>query len=195
MRWLLSQWVCLHWNTESFHKMSQTEKKGGMIGRPVPRKEGREKVTGDSRYIDDLKFPDMLYGATVRSTVPRGRITGITFDSRIDWSEFTIVTAADVPGHNFVALILEDQPYLADDCINHPEEPVVLIAHPDKYMVELARRAISIEVEVEPAIFTMEESLSGKEIIWGTDNVFKSFRVEKGNIDDVWESAFAIVEG
>jgi CO/xanthine dehydrogenase Mo-binding subunit len=175
--------------------MSQARTKGKMIGRPVPRKEGREKVTGTSRYVDDINFPDMLYGLTVRSTVPRGRITGVTFDNRIDWSEFTVVAATDIPGNNFVALILEDQPYLASDHINHPEEPVLLIAHPDKYTVERARRAISIEVDEEPALFSMEESLSRKEIIWGTDNVFKSFRVEKGNIDNVWENAFAVVEG
>ena len=47
------------------------------VGRPVPRKEGREKVTGESKYVDDLCFPGMLHGATVRSPVPRGRIRNI----------------------------------------------------------------------------------------------------------------------
>ena len=55
----------------------------------------------------------MLHGATVRSDVARGRILGIDFDPAIPWDEFTIVTAADVPGRNRVALILDDQPYLA----------------------------------------------------------------------------------
>jgi CO/xanthine dehydrogenase Mo-binding subunit len=49
------------------------------IGQSVPRKEGREKVTGRARYVDDLIFPGMLYGATVRSQVARGRIRGIHF--------------------------------------------------------------------------------------------------------------------
>ena len=44
---------------------------GRLVGRPVPRKEGREKVTGRARYVDDLSFPGMLYGATVRSPSPR----------------------------------------------------------------------------------------------------------------------------
>jgi CO/xanthine dehydrogenase Mo-binding subunit len=47
------------------------------VGQPVPRKEGLEKVTGEAKYVDDLKFPGMLYGATVRSPVARGRIRGI----------------------------------------------------------------------------------------------------------------------
>ena len=37
------------------------------FGHPVLRKEGREKVTGRARYVDDLDFPDMLHGVTVRS--------------------------------------------------------------------------------------------------------------------------------
>jgi CO/xanthine dehydrogenase FAD-binding subunit len=33
------------------------------IGRPVPRKEGREKVTGRAQYIDDFTFPGMIHAA------------------------------------------------------------------------------------------------------------------------------------
>ena len=42
-----------------------------LIGRSVPRKEALEKVTGRARYVDDLTFPEILHGATVRSPVPR----------------------------------------------------------------------------------------------------------------------------
>src|SRR5213075_1716868 len=124
------------------------------IGKSVPRKEGRQKVTGAALYVDDLSFPGMLHGATVRSHVPRGRIRSISFAGDIPWDEFTIVTAKDIhgegehganhggklAGENYVALILNDQPYLADQIINHAEEPVVLLAHPDRYLVEEARR-------------------------------------------------------
>ena len=91
------------------------------IGKSVPRKEGRKKVTGQALYVDDLSFPEMLYGVTVRSPAPRGRITNISFESDIPWDEFTIVTAKDIPGANYVALILNDQPFLASDFVNHPE--------------------------------------------------------------------------
>ncbi|HEX8686397.1 MAG TPA: hypothetical protein VF654_07840, partial [Pyrinomonadaceae bacterium] len=62
------------------------------IGRPVPRKEGRAKVTGAAQYVDDLHVPGVLYGATVRSPVPRGRLGGVTFGEGIPWDEFTVVT-------------------------------------------------------------------------------------------------------
>ena len=166
------------------------------IGRPVPRKEGRAKVTGAAQYVDDLHTPGLLYGVTVRSPVPRGRITGITFGEGVPWDEFTVVTARDIPGANYVALILNDQPYLADAVLNHAEEPVLLLAHPDKYLLEEARRAVRLEIEPLPGVFTIEDSLAGREIVWGEDNIFKTFRVEKGNVDEVWDSPeVVIVEG
>jgi CO/xanthine dehydrogenase Mo-binding subunit len=165
------------------------------IGKPFPRKEGRKKVTGQALYIDDLTFPGMVHGATVRSPVARGRIKSISFEGNIPWNEFTIVTAKDIPGANYVALILNDQPYLADEFVNHPEEPVVLIAHESKYLVEEARRSVRIEIDDQPAIFSLEDSLAQKEIIWGDDNVFKKFLVDKGNVDAAWANADFIVEG
>lgn len=179
------------------------------IGKSFPRKEGRQKVTGAALYVDDLSFPGLLYGATVRSQVPRGRIKSISFTGDIPWGEFTIVTAKDIrgegvhgesqngklAGENYVALIVNDQPYLADEVINHSEEPVVLLAHSDRYLVEEARRHVIIEIEEQPAIFSLEDSLAKKQIIWGDDNVFKKFLVEKGNVDEVWSNADLIVEG
>jgi CO/xanthine dehydrogenase Mo-binding subunit len=161
----------------------------------VLRKEGRGKVTGTARYVDDETFPDMLYGATVRSPMARGRIREIIFEERIPWDEFVIVTAKDIPHENCIALILEDQPALADEFVNHPEEAVVLLAHPDKYLLEEARRAVRIEIDPLPGIFTIEDSLAKKQIIWGDDNIFKSYLVEKGDVDSVWAEAAFIVEG
>ncbi len=137
----------------------------------------------------------MIYGVTVRSSVPRGRITKISFAGDIPWNEFTIVTAKDIPGENYVALILNDQPYLADEVVNHAEEAIVLLAHPDKHLLEEARRNVHIEYDELPAIFTLEDSVNKKEIIWGADNVFKTFLVDKGNVDEAWGHADLIVAG
>jgi CO/xanthine dehydrogenase Mo-binding subunit len=165
------------------------------IGKSFPRKEGRKKVTGQALYIDDLSFPDMLHGVTVRSPVARGRIKEIAFEGNIPWSEFVVVTAKDIPGANHVALILDDQPYLAEEIVNHAEEPILLLAHEDKYLLEEARRNVRVEIEELPAVFSLQDSLTKKEVIWGDDNVFKKFLVDKGNVDDVWATADKIVEG
>jgi CO/xanthine dehydrogenase Mo-binding subunit len=166
-----------------------------LIGVPVPRKEGRNKVTGKARYVDDLHFEGMIYGTTVRSPAPRGRIKAIHFGEGIPWQEFTIARASDIPGKNHIALILNDQPCLADAVVNHPEEPVLLLAHPDRYLLEEARRVVGVEIEPLPAVFSLEESLRRNVIIWGEDNLFKRYRVEKGDVDSAWDQADLIVEG
>jgi CO/xanthine dehydrogenase Mo-binding subunit len=166
-----------------------------IVGTSVPRKEGRDKVTGAARYIDDMRLPDMLYGATVRSKFARGRITGISFDPAINWGEFVIATAKDIPGQNCIALILDDQPCLADRVVNHPEEPVVLLAHPDNHALARAVEGVTIHFSPLPAIFTIEESKRKTEIVWGSDNIFKKFLIEKGDVDRIWDKAHFIVEG
>lgn len=166
-----------------------------IVGSSVPRKEGRDKVTGAARYIDDMRLPGMIYGATVRSKFPRGRITNISYDPAINWDEFVIATAKDIPGQNCIALILDDQPCLADGVVNHPEEPIVLLAHPDKHVLARAVEGVTIQFLPLPAILTIEESEKNAQIVWGTDNVFKTFLIEKGDMDSVWDKAHFIVEG
>ncbi len=165
------------------------------IGRSVPRKEGREKVTGRARYVDDLSSPGTLFGVTVRSSVPRGVLRKIHFDPGVPWEEITVVTAADIPGKNSVLLLSDDQPCLAAGQINHPEEPIVLLAHPDKYLLERARQLVRFDVDPLPAVFTIEESLARTHIIWGAGNIFKSYHVETGNVDAAFARAARVVEG
>ena len=166
-----------------------------LFGHSVIRKEGRDKVTGRAQYVDDLAFPGAIHGVTVRSSSVRGRIRGIRYGDGIPWNEITIVTAADIPGKNEIAAIAHDQPCLAKDFVNHPEEPVVLLAHADKYLLEEARRAVHIDVEPLPPIFSIEDSLAKRTIIAGEDNVFKSYLVEKGDVDSAWARADVIIEG
>src|SRR5258706_12871657 len=104
-----------------------------IVGASVPRKEGWDKVTGAARYVDDMVLPGMLYGATVRSTIARGKIRKITFGPDAAWNEYVVVSARDIPGKNCIALILDDQPCLASDSVNHPEEPILLLARPDRH--------------------------------------------------------------
>jgi len=166
-----------------------------VVGAPVHRKEGTDKLLGRARYIDDIEFEGMWHGATVRSTIPRGLIRSIEFDRRIDWSEFAVVTAADIPGENHIQLILADQPCLADGQVNHCDEAILLIAHPDKRKASEAVSAVHIEYEPLPPIFTIEESEQQNVVVWGADNVLKSFLLEKGDVDSAWARAAHTVEG
>jgi CO/xanthine dehydrogenase Mo-binding subunit len=169
-------------------------KNAPIVGTSVPRMEGRGKVTGHARYVDDMVLSGMLYGATVRSRISRGKIKKLTFGPGIPWNEFVIVSAKDIPGKNCIALIEDDQPCLADGVVNHPEEPLLLLAHPDRHLLPKAVDAVSVEYDPLPAIFSIEESESLHQIIWGADNIFKSYLIEKGDVDSVWQNADHIVE-
>src|ERR1700684_604522 len=166
-----------------------------IVGSSVPRKEGGDKLLGRARYIDDIEREGMWHGATVRSTVPRGLIRSIGFDRNVDWGEFAIVTAADIPGHNHIQLIVADQPCLADGKVNHCEEAILLLAHPDKHKLREAVGAVRIEYDPLPAIFTIEESERQDVIVWGADNLLKIFLLEKGDVDSAWAGAAHIIEG
>ena len=147
--------------------MSETN---GAVGHPVPRREGGEKVTGRARYTDDLVVPGAWYGKTVRSSIPRGRVRSITFDPAFDWSRVVVVTAQDIPGDNVVQLIRDDQPVLAAGEIRHREEPILLVAAPDRDTLAAAERAIRIEYDALQPVFDVDratETYSTVEILKG----------------------------
>jgi len=170
-----------------------------IVGTPQIRKEGVKKALGRAKYTDDFETEGMWHGATVRSSIPRGRIRAIQYDPRIPWSEFVIVTAADIPGNNHIAMIGADQPCLVSERVNHCDEPILLLAHPNKRRLPEAVAAIYIEYNPLPAVLSIEESETQREIIWGPNsnqgNIFKQFHLEKGSIDEAWASAAHIVEG
>jgi CO/xanthine dehydrogenase Mo-binding subunit len=172
-----------------------------IVGQSPLRKEGKDKVLGRARYVDDITLPGMWFGATVRSTIPRGRITSIKFDSAIPWHEFTIVSAADIPGENTIVHLTKDHPCLAVTHVNHVEEPILLLAHPDRAVLPAAVAAVHITYEELPAIFTIEDSEKKEHIIWGEGehaNTFKTYLMQKNQTpipDEVWQKADFIVEG
>ena len=151
------------------------------VGRNVPRKEGRAKVTGAAKYVDDLSFPGMLHGATVRSTIPCGEIASIRHE--LPGSGFTIADYRDIPGKNVVALIEEDQPCLAERQVRHVAEPILLLAHSNREKLAQARVAI----DYRPATPVYDPELSPK--------TFKRIEVQKGDLAAGFERAARVVEG
>ncbi len=151
------------------------------VGRSLPRRDGTDKVTGAARYIDDLAFPGMLHGRTIRSTIPCGRIRSINLTS--DPAGFTVVDYRSIPGRNVVALIADDQPCLAERVVRHYAEPILLLAHEDR------ERLITAEVDVqyEPSEPLLDPLRS--------PNVFKSIAIHKGDLEAGFARADEIVEG
>ncbi len=165
------------------------------VGRSERRREGPDKLAGRALYLDDHRLAGCLHGVTVRSSVPRGRIKAVRFDPSFPWEECVVVTAKDIPGKNYVKLIEPDQPLLADGVVNHREEAVALIAHADRARAYEALKHVSVEYEPLPAVLDMEDSAALKHVIYKTDNVIKSFLIQKGNVDDGFARADVVVEG
>ena len=151
------------------------------VGRNVARKDSAAKVTGAAKYIDDISFPGMLYGRTVRSTIAKGAITSIRHE--LDPREFTVCDYRDIPGKNVVELIVDDQPSLSDGRINHMAEPVLLIAHADRDVLRAAN--VEIEYAVQEPLYDPAQSKT----------VFKHICIEKGDLDRGFARADHIIEG
>ena len=151
------------------------------VGRNVLRKEGHEKVTGLARYIDDIRFKDVLYVRTIRSTVAAGEIADINY--HFDRTGFTVIDYRDIPGRNIVALIDEDQPCLATTRVRHIAEPILLLAHSDRTRLAAAEVAITYR-ETTPNFDPERSTLS-----------FKTIAIEKGQLDRGMAEADVVVDG
>ena len=151
------------------------------VGTNTPRKEGLARATGAARYIDDLRFPGMLFGRTIRSTIASGRITGIELD--LDPAQFTVVRPRDIPGKNLITLIDTDQPCLAPGVVMHPAEPILLLAHEDRD----ALWAADVRIDYAPGTPNFDPALS--------DHVFKQIQISKGSLKRGFERADVVVEG
>jgi CO/xanthine dehydrogenase Mo-binding subunit len=151
------------------------------VGRNVLRKEGLDKVTGAARYLDDIAFPGLLYGRTIRSTVAAGEIVAVR--PQFDAAGFTIVDHRDIPGRNVVALIDDDQPALAVREIRHVAEPILLLAHEDRDRLSAAH--VDIDVRASTPHYDPESS----------STIFKSISIAKGHIDAGFAAADVVVEG
>lgn len=152
-----------------------------------------EKLRGQTRYIADEKIPDLWYGGTVRSPYPRARIMNINFDPQFDWQSVVVVTAKDIP-NNFVAMLENDMPFLADQMVNYVGEPVVLLAAPDKETLRQAMAHVKINYEPLPAVFDMLVSETSEVQIFGEHNLFKEILIEKGDLEVARQKAYRTIE-
>jgi len=155
---------------------------GRAVGANVRRKDGDAKVTGRAKYIDDLAFPGMLFGATIRSTIPRGEIV----NTHLDLSPgFIVADHRDIPGQNHVALIDPDQPCLSEGEIRHVAEPVLLVAHADRHALFGIERRVRFDYRELAPNYDPEASAT----------CFKSISIDKGEIDRGFREAAVVIEG
>ena len=117
--------------------MNEMTMPGRQIGRSLPRLEARDKVTGRTEYVHNLRLPGMLYGKIFRSTVAHGRIRNIDVSAAGACGRGDVITGEDVRKiipRPFYGPAFHDQPVLALDKVHYVGEPVAVVLATDPYV-------------------------------------------------------------
>jgi CO/xanthine dehydrogenase Mo-binding subunit len=124
-----------------------------IIGAPVGRVEGADKVSGQATYGADVHFPDALWGKILRSPYPHARIKSIDVSkARQVPGVKAIVTGKDEPDH-YQGKSIRDIPVLCWDKVRYVGDKVAAVAAESRDAAEEALSLIEVEYEVLPAVF------------------------------------------
>ncbi len=130
-----------------------------VLGRPAPRNDGAEKVTGRARYTADTLLPSTLWGKALRSPYPHARILRVETARALALPGVrAVLTGADVRGV-LSGRRLRDVPVLAYDRVRFAGERVAGVAADDPETAQRAVDLIEVEYEELPAVFDPEAAL------------------------------------
>ncbi len=170
-----------------------------VVGRPVPRPDVVEKVTGAAMYTDDYHFPGMLYARTRRAGVPHARIKAIHTDQAQALPGVrAVLTHQDVPGDKNHGLIENDWPVLCYDVVRYVGDAVAIVAADTP---EIAAQALDlIEVDYEP-LPVVPDPVTARQpnapVVHAErpeGNLLKHIKVRKGDVERGFAEADVIVE-
>lgn len=167
-----------------------------VIGRPLPKIDAWGKVTGETKYADDLILPRMAYAKLLRSPHPHARIRRIdTARARVLPGVYAVITGADLPSVKFGILpVSQDEEALCRDKVRMVGDPVAAVAAADEATAERACELIEVEYEPLPALMSIEESLAHPEVriheYGDGPNIHKIVALEFGDV----EAGFARAE-
>ncbi len=168
-----------------------------VVGQNIPRLEGKEKVTGQAKYLDDLSFPKMLYGKLLRSPFPHAKIISIdTSVAMLLPGVKAIVTAEDLPDRLHGPFV-QDTPILARSVVKYIGEPVAAVAAVNLKVAEQALKLIVVEYErlsevldpvaaLEPSSPLVHERLEDFPAVFAIErkgNICSLTTLEDGDVD------------
>ena len=175
------------------------EKKFNLVGKPFRRVDGRAKVTGQTRFADDLVFPRTCFLKLVRSEIPHGTIRRIDF-SALDTMEGVLgtLTGADLPGKFGIMPVSEDEHALAIDRVRHVGEPVAAVAAVSEDIAHAAALAVRVEYDPLPVVAGLDDALEAREPQihdYADDgNLHKKVSLKFGDIDGGMEKADLVLD-
>ena len=132
-----------------------------VIGQPVTRAEGPDKVSGQSLYAGDVDRPGMLWGKVLRSPYPHARIISIdTSRAQQMPGVHAVVTGSDLPDRR-VGRLLRDHPVLARGKVLFVGDKVAAVAAETPDLAEEALLQIDVVYEELDSVFDPEEAMAG----------------------------------
>lgn len=183
---------------------------GRYVGAVVRRREDRRLLTGQGRFVDDLRAPGALHAVLVRSPHAHARVRAVRTDRARGQPGvvacFTHADLADVlrplpvagtPPPALQARVgfrLRPAPAspLATGVVRHVGEPVAVVLAADAYAARDAAEVVEVEYEPLPAVLDVEQALApGAPLVhpaWG-DNVSVAFRVTVGEPERAFAGA------
>ena len=175
-----------------------------VVGRPLPKADGLDKVTGRTVYIHDLKLPGMLYGKIKYADRVSARIVSIdTTEAEKVPGVRAVITAYNTPEIRFG--FLKDNTALKKDRVRQYRDEVAAVAATSPEAAEEALRRIRVEYEDLPGVFDPAEALQpDAPLIHETDARGKPlkdnrlrlpWKVEAGDVDQGEAQAAYVAEG
>ena len=169
-----------------------------IVGEVVPRPEARAKVNGEAIYTDDITFPDMLFGATLRAGMPHGRVTKLdTSQARQLPGVQAVLTAEDIPGRINHGLIIQDWPALVGvgEKVRYVGDAIAIVAADTQDIARKALELIQLEIEPLPAVTDpVDARKEGAPLVHESGNLLKHIKVDKGDIQQGFQEAEFIIE-
>ena len=147
------------------------------------RTDGKEKIRGENKYLEDLEFKNLYYARTLRSEVSRGIIKEIIYPEIPE--NYYIVDKNDIY-RNEVKMIEVDMPIFAKDQVNYIGEPISLIVGQNKDVIIDIINNTKVIYEKLPSVYSMEEAKANNvTIIEKENNEFVSHEFSTGDISSL----------
>ena len=159
-----------------------------VVGTPFRRVDGHAKVTGQTRFADDLAFPRQAFVKLVRSTIPHGRIRSIDLAKAAALpGVLGFLTGQDLPTTFGILPVSQDEHALALEIVRHVGDPVVAVAATSEDAAQAAALAVEVDYEPLPTIATVDEAAA-------TDAPQLHGYADRGNLHKVVSMEFGDVE-
>jgi len=175
------------------------QREPNIIGKPFRRVDGRAKVTGATKFADDLAFPRMCYVRLVRSTHPHATIKAIDFSEAAKVPGFLgSLTGQETPIPFGILPVSQDEHALCPDKVRFVGDPVAAVAAVTEDAAYEAALKVRVEYEPLTTISSIEEALATPEPrihdYGDRGNLHKVVSMTFGEVEKGFEAADEIFE-